>query len=335
MSSDVSSAGLRETEPSPVVHSRFPAPAGVSDQARAYLDGMPPFAELDRPELDDVDGWKLFVAAMDTQVQQMIEPRLPPEGELVRGEVDAAGVRTFTLRPAALTDEGDEPIFLEIHGGGLTMGGGDLAWMMAATHARDRRGVTWVPDYRMPPDHPYPTPLDDVLAAYRAALALRPAGRIVVSGESGGANLAAALLLRARAEGLPMPAALVLLTPQVDLTESGDSFRTNLGMDIMGTLMKQNLLYADGTDLSDPHLSPLFGDLSGFPSTFVQSGTRDMFLSNAVRMHRALRRAQVEAELHVFEAMPHGSFGGSAPEDLELRAEVRRFEARHLARPSS
>jgi len=79
--------------------------------------------------------------------------------------------------------------------------------------------------------------------------------------------------------------------------------------------------------LTDPYVSPLFGDLTQpFPRTFIQAGTRDLFLSNAVRMHRALRAGGVDAELHVFEAMPHGGFFG-APEDHELAAELRRFLA--------
>ncbi|CUX70646.1 Esterase (fragment) [Agrobacterium sp. NCPPB 925] len=73
------------------------------------------------------------------------------------------------------------------------------------------------------------------------------------------------------------------------------------------------------------YLSPLFGDLRGFPPTFLQTGTRDLFLSNTVRMHRALRKAGVETELHVFEAMPHGGFMGGTPEDQELEAEIHRF----------
>lgn len=90
-------------------------------------------------------------------------------------------------------------------------------------------------------------------------------------------------------------------------------------------LRAANLLYAHGADLSDPALSPLFGDLIGLPPTLLQSGTRDLFLSNTVRMHRALRKAGVSAELHVFEAMPHGGFLGGTPEDLELSGELVRF----------
>jgi acetyl esterase/lipase len=154
---------------------------------------------------------------------------------------------------------------------------------------------------------------------------------IIIGGGSAGGNLAAATILRGRDEGLPLPAAAVLLTPELDLTESGDSFQTNRGVDtvLRGSLAAANDLYAGGHDLADPYLSPLFGDVAkGFPPTYLQAGTRDLFLSNTVLMHRALRRAGVEAELHVFEAMPHGGFGGT-DEDREAAAEVRRFIDAH------
>jgi acetyl esterase/lipase len=189
--------------------------------------------------------------------------------------------------------------------------------------------IHWAVDYRMPPLHPYPVPLDDCMAVYVQLLEERSPRDIFVGGTSAGGNLAAALIARAKDEGLPMPAALVLLTPEVDLTESGDSFETNRHADnVLGSLMEANLLYANGHDLAHPYISPLFADVAGFPPTFLQAGTRDLYLSNTVRMHRALRAAGVEAELHVFEAMPHGGFGG-APEDIELRMEVRRFLDAH------
>jgi monoterpene epsilon-lactone hydrolase len=139
-------------------------------------------------------------------------------------------------------------------------------------------------------------------------------------------------MLRARDEGLPMPAALVLLSPEADLTESGDSFATNLGIDtvLTSSLAPSIAQYADGHDLTHPYLSPLFGDYTGpFPPTLLQTGTRDLFLSNTVRLHRKLRDSGVDAELHVFEAMPHGGFFG-APEDAEIGVEVRRFIVAHL-----
>lgn len=94
-------------------------------------------------------------------------------------------------------------------------------------------------------------------------------------------NIAAATILRARDEGLLLPAAAVLLTAELDLTESGDSFHANMGVDTVLTqsLMPANLLYAAGHDLTDPYVSPLFGDFAkGFPSTILTAGTRDLFL---------------------------------------------------------
>ena len=132
--------------------------------------------------------------------------------------------------------------------------------------------------------------------------------------------------------GLPMPAACVLHSPEVDLTESGDTFETNDKIDIMLSRLTNSIaLYADGHDLTDPYLSPIFGDFSkGFPPTILTSGTRDLFLSNTVLMHRALRRAGLKAELHVFEAMPHGGFIGKAPENGEVWMEHVRFMDEHL-----
>ena len=124
----------------------------------------------------------------------------------------------------------------------------------------------------------------------------------------------------------------MLVTPEADLTESGDTFETNVMVDVV---LQQRLtdsiaLDANGHDLKDPYLSPVFGDFNkGFPPTILVCGTRDLFLSNTVILHRALRRAGVNAELHVFEAMPHGGFSG-APEDVESLAEQIRFVDQHL-----
>jgi epsilon-lactone hydrolase len=311
---------------------RPPAPTSISEQAQQFLNAAPPLEETPELDLDDTQGWLRYIEAREAPGREMLAPFVPPEDRLARSQVQLGGVTTYVLRPNHVSDatEAEAPIFLELHGGSLIFGGGDLAWMMAAGKAANRNGITWVPDYRMPPLHPYPAALEDCLAVYRHALTQRPPSKIIVSGSSAGANLAAALVLRAKDEGLPLPAALVLLTPQVDLTESGDSFQTNHGIDTLPPLMTINQLYANGHDLAHPYLSPLFGDLTGLPPTFLQTGTRDLFLSNTVRMHRRLLAAGVEVELHVFEAMGHGGFGGTTPEDTELTAEVKRFEEQHL-----
>lgn len=126
---------------------------------------------------------------------------------------------------------------------------------------------------------------------------------------------------------------MLLNTAATDLTAAGDTWQTNRGLDtvLTGDSQAAMLLYANGGDLRDPYISPLFGDLKGFPPTMLTSGTRDRLLSDTVRMHRALRAAGVPAELHVLEAAGHGRFLGMAPEDHAMAVETRRFLRQHWA----
>jgi acetyl esterase/lipase len=297
-------------------------PVSISEEAQRFL--ATPMGREARPDpaLDDVDGWLDVVKSGDAY---LLERFGSIEFPVHCQDTEIAGVHAYVIRAEGVDDDPSTPIYLDIHGGALIIGGGDACRYMGSGTAMFTGMISWAVDYRMPPLHPYPASLDDCIAVYRALLEQRDPADIFVGGGSAGGNLAAALMVRAKDEGLPMPAGLVLMTPEVDLTESGDSFTTNLGIDnVLGLLMQTNLLYANGQDLSHPYLSPLFADVSGFPPTFLQAGTRDLFLSNTVRMHRKLRDAGVDAELHVWEAMPHGGFGG-APEDIEIRLELRRF----------
>jgi len=300
----------------------IPVPPSVSPEAQAVLSMGPLTADVPWPPLDDRQAWRDLIKLQDEMVLSSLAARVASvEADCATRTID--GVNVHVVRPSG---RDDDRIVLDIHGGALIMMGGPACAAMTTIAAGGTRLPTWGVDYRMPPDHPYPAALDDCVSVYRALLTERDSSRIVVAGGSAGGNLAAALVVRARDEGLPLPAAVVLNTPEVDLTESGDSFRTNLGVDtILSPLRVVNELYASGHDLAHPYLSPLFADLTGFPPTILTTGTRDLFLSNTVRMHRALRRAGVSAELHVLEAAPHGGFLGAAPEDAEIAAEVRRF----------
>ncbi len=306
-------------------------PASVSQQAQQFLS-MDMFGDSADPlDPNDLDGWRAKIEASNQLLVEVLTPEVEKLGSTVESH-SIDGVPVFVVTPEGVDGGPDQPIYLDIHGGALIMGGGKACEVMAQKMAAQVQLRTWSVDYRMPPEHPYPAALDDVVAVYKSLLDIRAPGQIVVGGGSAGGNLAAALILRVRDEGLPLPAALILLTPEADLTESGDSFQTNLGIDcvLTASLADSIALYANGHDLHDPYLSPLFGNLaSPFPPTFLQTGTRDLFLSNTVRMHRKLRSGGVVAELHVFEAMPHGGFFG-APEDDELTAELRQFLSAHL-----
>ncbi len=248
----------------------IPSPSSISPEAQAALerlidaDGVPVNARFTMPDHDDVAGVAGGQGIGRCPVCAHAGRGLGRAHRRGRDDpVRRCVVHVAT--PAAPIAE--DAVYIDLHGGALVFGGGEACRHGARTLA-DQLGLrVWSIDYRLPPEHPFPAGLDDGLAAYRAALRLYPAERIVVGGRSAGGNLAAAMLLRAKAEGLPLPAGLVLLSPQVDLTESGDSFVVNAGVDGMlpTSLMSSNRLYAGGADLSDPLVSPLFGDVANFP----------------------------------------------------------------------
>lgn len=315
----------------------IPVPASISPEAQARLhaavgpDGIPLNALYPMPGEDDPEAWRRMKHAADTHYAAAMKDR----GQSGSVEVETTRIGSATVHiatPSQLVFV--DCVYLDLHGGAFVFGSGEACREGARSQAVAQGVCYYGIDYRTPPDHPFPAALDDCLAVYRHAVATYGADRVVLGGRSAGGNLALATVLRAHDEGMEMPAALVLLSPEVDLTESGDSFHVNRTVDVVlpNPLMPANLLYANGADLTHPHLSPLFGEFfEGFPATFIQSGTRDLFLSNAVRLHRSLRRVGVAAELHVFEAMPHGGFGGT-PEDAELLDEVVRFVRRSLRR---
>jgi len=299
-----------------------PIPSHLSAHAQFFLG----IERTDTyPALDDHDGWRAARAAGNALRLGAYGPMAAAIDAEVE-EITVGPVPVYVVTPVGIEPD-DDRVFLDVHGGALTVGNGAVCRATGILATRYSGVTTWAVDYRLPPEHPFPTPLDDCLAVYEALLETHAPGRIILGGLSAGANLVAATILKARDAGLPMPAAAVLLSPHLDLTESGDTFHTNMGIDNVLSVspMPASLLYANGHDLADPHLSPLFGDFTkGFPPTLLTAGTRDLFLSNSARMHRALRTAGIEAELHVMEAAPHAGFLG-APEDLELLADVRRF----------
>jgi acetyl esterase/lipase len=309
-----------------------PPPGTISPEAREALSLGAQTPRAARPPAGDLEGWRQAVVASEAMWAPVAAGMLAG----CRATVETrpiAGVTCYVCTPPDMDDQASGRIYLYLHGGALVFGGGAFAKAFGAATA-ERLGVTTISvDYRMPPDHPFPAAPEDCLAVYRAIIADHDPARVVIGGSSAGGNLAAATALMIRDRGLPAPAAVILLTPEVDLTESGDTFETNFLLDVQlkAGLPECNALYAGGHDLTDPYVSPLFADFSlGFPPTLIQSGTRDLFLSNSVMMHRKLRKAGVEAELHVWEGMPHGGFGfGDAPENREIDEELRRFIARH------
>lgn len=248
-------------------------------------------------------------------------------------------VATFVVTPRTIAPRNRRRLLMHLHGGAYVFGPGRAglpeAVMMAGLGGFEVVSV----DYRMPPDHPFPAAMDDAVAVWRELAKTHDPRNMAVFGTSAGGAMTLALVLRARTEQLPLPAAIAPGTPWSDIARIGDTYQTNEWIDNVlvtwdGFLGRAGLLYAAGHDLKDPQLSPIHGDFSGFPPTLLTSGTRDLFLSNTVRTHRKLRRAGVTAELHVYEGQSHGAYlrDPDIPETREAFAEIAAFFDRHLGR---
>ncbi len=247
-----------------------------------------------------------------------------------------SGVPVFVVAPADMPPSNRDRLLLHVHGGGYVLYPGEAGAgeaMLMAGYGRFR--VVSV-DYRMAPDFPFPAALDDAMAVWRALLRDHDPRKMAIFGSSAGGGLTMAMILKAKAEGLPLPAAIAPGTPWVDLTGAGDSIMANAYIDNVlvagsGWVGAAAALYAGGHDRRDPLLSPIFGDFSGFPPAILTSGTRDLFLSNTIRAHRKLRRAGVEASLQIFEGQSHAQFLDLfVPETEEAFGEIALFLARHL-----
>lgn len=309
----------------------FPIPSSISPEAQNILALVAQRPPQPDPAPDDVMAWRALgeaaasddpatvealalatTGAVATDVIAMVEP----------AEVD--GARFFIAEPDDIGSD-DERVLLYIHGGGFIWGGGATARRSTQLIAANIGVQTWGMDYRQLPSDPFPAGLDDCITVYRHLLRTHKPENIAIGGQSGGANLTAALLLRARDEGLPMPAAAVLISPCVDFTLAGDTWTTN-SFALPGRFENMLELYRNGRELTEPYISPLFGTFTeDFPPAILTAGTRDFLLSDTVRLHRKLLRAGVRAELHVWEGALHGVFMGQAPEDREQIEQVRRF----------
>jgi monoterpene epsilon-lactone hydrolase len=199
------------------------------------------------------------------------------------------------------------PTLLYFHGGGHVMGSPGMERPLIAELAVAARADTFSVDYRLAPRHPFPAALDDAVAAYIGLLAdgVQPT-MLVVGGDSAGGNLAAALLVRLRDEGHPLPAGGVLFSPWLDLAHTGASLVTNAATDYLPAITADPAeAYLDGTEPTDPQASPYHADPTGLPPLLLLAGGREMLLDDSVRFAAKAEEAGVDVTLHVEEHMYH------------------------------
>lgn len=203
-------------------------------------------------------------------------------------------------------DERRNGVILYLHGGGYVTGGVEYAKGFGSVLAHECGCRVFCCAYRLAPEHPYPAALEDALEAYRYLLG-KGYHNITLCGESAGGGLCYALSLKLKELSLPMPCAIVAISPWVDLTASGASYEENKQVD--PTLYIELVRYyaqCYTKDLKDPLVSPLFGDLTGMPPSMIFAGSDELLRSDAERLHEKLKEQGSISHLQVTPGRWHG-----------------------------
>ena len=296
----------------------------ISIEAQAFLDrnrasSLPPMhrrAWLARRARERV-------AQREAPVIADIESRLITD--VTRTETD--GVPVVSIAPTnALPGSADYAIY--VHGGAFMFGGAKDALGMLMADALGLEVVSL--EYPLGPEEVYPAALDACMRAYENITGSLGASCVLL-GASTGANLVLAMMQRVRERGLVRPAGIALISPCVDLHPAGDSRMANAVRDPVARWRNQFdkafTTYARYAEVENPLVSPIYADFTGdYPPTIITTGTRDLFLSDSVRLSSHMRRAGLDPELRVHEGMWHAFLDQpDIPEAAQSRQDVALF----------
>jgi len=298
-----------------------PMPSTISPEAQKWLDSLdqqkvgPPETLAERRT--HTDAWR----KMDSAEARRLYP-------VNVEETSMAGVRTDIITP--LSDAGSKRVLINLHGGGFNSDSGSLIEGVPIANLAKIKVVSVY--YRLAPENPFPAAVDDVVAVYKELLKTYPPHSIGIFGTSAGAILTCEVAVRLKQLGLPLPAALGIFSGLGDFSRVGDSRQLFTLNGLPGRMepIDPNHLpddqYVGKTDRKDPFLSPLFADLHGMPPSLLVTSTRDILLSDTATLQRALLRAGDDAQLVVFEALPHAFwYHFQLPETKEALEQMARF----------
>ena len=247
-----------------------------------------------------------------------------------------AGVPVRVVMPLTMDASKLDRVLINLHGGGFRVDSGSLTESVPIANLTGMKVVSVL--YRMAPEHPYPAAVDDAMAVYKDLLKTYQPKHIGIYGTSAGAILTAEVTSKIKQLGLPMPGATGVFSGMGDFSRAGDSiamyglngFAGHLNPPKAGPSSDS---YVGKTDPKDPVLSPIYADMTGFPPTLFITSGRDLLLSGTTILHRAYLRAGVDAQLVVFEALPHAFWNDpELPESKEADAMMAKFLDNHLAK---
>ncbi len=200
-------------------------------------------------------------------------------------------------------------IILYCHGGGYSTGSRLYARTLTTKLASSTSMDVLSFDYRLAPENPYPAAVEDAMRVWNYLMLLGYGARdVIIAGDSAGGNLALSLVLKLKEQGRLLPRGLVLMSPWTDLTSSGQTHQTRAELDpVLDAPYLERMIenYARGQDLKNPLISPLFGNFTGFPPTYIQAGDNEILLSDATMLHEKMIEENVSVKLDVFKGMWH------------------------------
>ena len=315
-------------------------PEGVSDEMRESLREDPPMrATLYKLVFKFMSVSRLMEQVAEADALQAASVEEIADKLSVSIEQDTIdGVNVYWLTPEIIDPKHEDHLFVNLHGGGYIMGAGMSGNIEAVLIAARAKVKVLAVDYRMPPEHPAPAGLNDVTAVWKYLLQSRSADSMALGGTSAGGGLTLGSTHNFKDLGLELPGALYAGTPGGDCHKTGDSHYVNEGIDRAliswhGVLrMVCEDMYPGELGANHPYVSPLRGEFENFPPSYLISGTRDLLLSDTVLVHRKLRRAGVEADLHIYEAQSHADYIKvlDSPESKEHYSELNAFLLKHL-----
>lgn len=245
-------------------------------------------------------------------------------------EGSTAGVPTRIITPVSIPENRRDCVLVNLHGGG-SVDANSLTETIPIANLTKTRVVAVL--YRLLPEHSFPAQVEDAVTVYRELLKTYKPQNIGIYGTSAGAVFTAEVAVKLRKLGLPLPGALGIFSGNGDFSRYGDSEAFFSVMGLSGPLTPPTLLpdhratdieYVGSADATDPVLSPVFADLTGFPPTLFVTSTRDISLSGTTLLHRAFLRGGVDARLVVFEGLSHAFWSDpdlpETKEALELMA---------------
>jgi acetyl esterase/lipase len=265
--------------------------------------------------------------------RRMTEAVLPAGEDVTVEAVTVGGVPAE--RVAARTARADR-VVLYAHGGGFCLGSPVTHRKLAGDISRASGAVCVVVDYRLAPEHPFPAPIEDLVAVYGAVLESHPAESVLFAGDSAGGALIVLAASRLKDARLPMPAGLVGLTPWTDYLCAGPSFVERADADPITSvpeLANYRNWFLGAHAPTDPRISPVHADLRGLPPMLLHGGGGDVMCDDAAVLAAHARAAGVDVTHRQVPEMVHvwHVFAGRVPEATEAVEEIGAFAQRRFA----